>query len=190
MISIILLKTSLLNLRKADMEFQVKFILYITAKVLCSTMKYAHRSCWVRILCDTKKMEQLNWRVNIDMVDALGPKKDAAELEALRSRLDSFFVDVIEVKEIDTGCQNNQMVKIGEDARGQKQQRRKSFVNVTAFKMTDLQRLQDVVKSEMFQILWDLKKVPGDSVVKMVIHDCNQKQMRHLKPREWVDGEV
>ncbi|KAI5652645.1 hypothetical protein M9H77_29832 [Catharanthus roseus] len=36
--------------------------------------------------------------VDVDMVDALGPRKDAAELEALRSRLDSFVVDVIEVK--------------------------------------------------------------------------------------------
>ncbi|KAI5670665.1 hypothetical protein M9H77_11029 [Catharanthus roseus] len=37
-------------------------------------------------------------RVDIDMVDALGPRKDAAELDALRSTFDSFGADVIEVK--------------------------------------------------------------------------------------------
>ncbi|KAI5673968.1 hypothetical protein M9H77_14332 [Catharanthus roseus] len=64
---------------------------------------------------------------------------------------------------------------------------RKSVVNVT---MIDLRRLPNVVKSKILQNLWDLKKDPGKSVVKMVLHDCNRKQMYSLKLREWVDGEV
>ncbi|KAI5654885.1 hypothetical protein M9H77_32072 [Catharanthus roseus] len=36
--------------------------------------------------------------VDVDMVDALGPRKDTVELEALRSRHDSFSADLIEVK--------------------------------------------------------------------------------------------
>ncbi|KAI5648846.1 hypothetical protein M9H77_34851 [Catharanthus roseus] len=46
MIFIIPLKGSLLNLRMTTMEFQVKFILYVTAKFLCSTIKYAYGRCW------------------------------------------------------------------------------------------------------------------------------------------------
>ncbi|KAI5676572.1 hypothetical protein M9H77_07522 [Catharanthus roseus] len=60
MIYIIPLKTSLLNLKTTDMEFQVKFILYVTANFRCSTMKYVYRSCWVPILCDTEKLGELN----------------------------------------------------------------------------------------------------------------------------------
>ncbi|KAI5672564.1 hypothetical protein M9H77_12928 [Catharanthus roseus] len=85
----------------------------------------------VPILCDSKKLGQLNWSkcvadflengiklrntgdpasisgcmelglysgVDVDMVDAFGPRKDAAKLEALRSGLDIFGADVIEVK--------------------------------------------------------------------------------------------
>ncbi|KAI5675638.1 hypothetical protein M9H77_06588 [Catharanthus roseus] len=52
MISIISLKIRILNLRTAGMEFQVKFISYVTAKFLCSTMKYAYRCYWVPVLCD------------------------------------------------------------------------------------------------------------------------------------------
>ncbi|KAI5658623.1 hypothetical protein M9H77_27416 [Catharanthus roseus] len=36
--------------------------------------------------------------IDVDMVDALKPRKDVAEFEALRSRLDSFGTNVIEVK--------------------------------------------------------------------------------------------
>ncbi|KAI5659662.1 hypothetical protein M9H77_28455 [Catharanthus roseus] len=61
MISIILLKISLLNLRTVCMEFQVKLILYVIAKFLYFTMKCAYRHCWVPILCDTKKLGQLKW---------------------------------------------------------------------------------------------------------------------------------
>ncbi|KAI5675482.1 hypothetical protein M9H77_06432 [Catharanthus roseus] len=60
MISIIPLKTSLLNLWTVGMEFQVKFILYVTTKFPCSTMKYAYRHCWLPIFCETGKLGQLN----------------------------------------------------------------------------------------------------------------------------------
>ncbi|KAI5678697.1 hypothetical protein M9H77_09647 [Catharanthus roseus] len=332
MISIIPLKKNLLNLRTIGMEFQVKFILYITAKFMCSTMKYTYRRCWVPILCDTKKLGQLNWSeyiadflengiklrstydrasvsgcmlllatvinkrvrklrelglfsgVDVDMVDALGPRKDVAELEALRSRLDSFGADVIEVKnelktklvtpmsvpswlaedidcpivaedaavhdtnedtvsareidEVDEICAkivvNDEEVaecikfdrplrrsarnippntRIIKGLRSVRMQRReaakelgKCVVNVTDTSskearklpsrvlskkkmMIDLQRLTDVVKSEILQNLWDLKKDPSESVVKRVLHDCNRKQLHFLKLREWVDGE-
>ncbi|KAI5682711.1 hypothetical protein M9H77_03939 [Catharanthus roseus] len=148
------------------MEFQVKFILYVTANFLCSTIKYAYKYCWVPILCDAEKLGQLNWskyvadflenkiklrvgdRASVLYMERFSPvrekvspyqnrrtprivdwsnaainkrvrklrelglfsrvdviygrcsqaQKDAVELEALRSRLDSFWADVIEVK--------------------------------------------------------------------------------------------
>lgn len=50
--------------------------------------------------CNYKKIRKLRELglfsgVNVDMADAFGPRKDTAELEAFRSRLDSFGADVI-----------------------------------------------------------------------------------------------
>ncbi|KAI5662139.1 hypothetical protein M9H77_21462 [Catharanthus roseus] len=67
---------------------------------------------------------------------------------------------------------------------------RKSVVNVTVLKMIDLRRLSDMVKFKILQNLSELKKDPGECLVKMVLHDCNRKQICSLKPREWVDREV
>ncbi|KAI5654884.1 hypothetical protein M9H77_32071 [Catharanthus roseus] len=60
----------------------------------------------------------------------------------------------------------------------------------TSLKMIDLRRLPDVFKFEILHNLWDLKKDSCESIVKMVLHDCNRKQMCSLKLREWVDGKV
>ncbi|KAI5666622.1 hypothetical protein M9H77_16475 [Catharanthus roseus] len=238
MISIILLKTILQNLRMADMEFHVKFIRYITAKFLCSTMKYACRCCWVPILYDIEKLGQLNWskyvadflenwiklrnaanRASVsECILLLVPRKDIVELEALRSRLDSFDADIIKVKvelkslresvnQIGRNVELSQskmmealfqfMTFINEKYReggdiqmdGEKTKKTrfeilpksgpknvqplvdnklnghtiaKLVMPMSVLKMIDLRRLPNVVKFEILQNLWDLKKDPSE----------------------------
>ncbi|KAI5671936.1 hypothetical protein M9H77_12300 [Catharanthus roseus] len=111
MMSIISLKTSLLNLRTAGTEFQVKFILLVTANISIpigeKVSPYRKRRTpriidWSQTAINQRARMLRELRlfrgIDVDMVEALGPKKDAAELEALRSRLDSFGAGIIEVK--------------------------------------------------------------------------------------------
>ncbi|KAI5658622.1 hypothetical protein M9H77_27415 [Catharanthus roseus] len=54
----------------------------------------------------------------------------------------------------------------------------KCVINVTVLNMIELQRLSDVVKSEILRNLWELKKDPSE------------KANALFEAREWVDGEI
>ncbi|KAI5681262.1 hypothetical protein M9H77_02489 [Catharanthus roseus] len=86
---------------------------------------------------------------------------------------------------------------------------KKSVVNVTDSSSKEAQKLPNRVLSRknnnfydlaislylisghaMHLKMIDLRRLPDMSVVKMILHDWNPKQMCSLKPREWVNGEL
>ncbi|KAI5650002.1 hypothetical protein M9H77_36007 [Catharanthus roseus] len=282
------LKTSLLNLWTTGMEFQVKFILKYVADFFENVIKLrnaddqaslpgfmlllANRRTprivdWSQVTIDkrVRKLRELGLfsRVDVDMVNALSPRTDAAENEALRRRIENLGADVIEVKselrslresvnnigrkvelspskmmeelhrfmsiinekyrkganiqknsgetnktrsEIFPTKSRGDLQKVGQkmcnhslmgdtrtikSLRSVRRSRRKAAKDlekcVVIVTMIDLRRLPDVVKSEILQNLWDVKKDLTESVVKIVLHEWNRKQLCSLKSREWVD---